>query len=198
VTAGSRWSCPGARDEFGNSEQPQPFLRSPQLGSASPPRSHPEPFLCVPAPWYHHLPSSSPKTSPQNVPPSTYIQQTLPLLLCPSTLNSSRAAGRAACPESNTGTITPKAQARSPWLAGCSWEGSRAVAAALAGLRSRVGSGWMLEGWRSPPEPLSFTWHGRCVTSAGSMCLTTSFMQRFPWWYKYYSLIVQQGKLNPV
>lgn len=52
---------------------------------------------------------------PRNIPPQD--QWTLPVLLCPSKLNSSRVVGRGAYPESNVGKITLKTPAKSPLLA---------------------------------------------------------------------------------
>lgn len=156
VTAGSRRSCPGARDEFGNSKQPRWFLRSPSSALPLLPvltQSHFSAFL---PPDNTTSPAVFPKFPPKHS-PSRYIQWTLPVLLCPSKLNSSRVVGRGTYPESNVGKITLKTQARSPLLAFSSLEGSSAVLswggtrmAALLGLRRKILAPRTWEDWHSP------------------------------------------------
>lgn len=167
MTAGSHWSSPGAWEKLSNSEQPQWFLHShcsvlPLLLGLS---------LSY---FYAFLPSvntSSPaffQTFPPKHSPSGYTQWTLPVLLCPSKLNSSRGLGRGTYPKSEVGRKNPENTGQTPCGDFSSWRDAQL--------------GWGEEGCCGQTEHYhrgtgglaltahqelgSFPWHIHCITSA--------------------------------
>lgn len=104
-----REGAEGARDCWEPPILPRGPRRVQQLRCPQPCLS--SPFTPRAGSQHSHLPSCLPKSSPKHS-PSRYTQRTLPDLLCPSKLNSSRALGRAACPDANAGEITLNTQAK--------------------------------------------------------------------------------------
>lgn len=192
MTAGSCWSSSGAWDKFSNLEQPQWFLHSHSSALSLLPGLSLSHFCAFPP----SINTSSPavfQTFPPKHPPSRYTQQTLPVLLCPSKLNSSRELGRDTYPKSKAGKKPLKISCAgfSSWRdAQQCWAGMGSGRLPWSGLgRKPCPSRHRQVGTHCTPGagiiPMTWPLHNQHLEH-----VTTSSMQRFPWWYKYCSLIV--------